>query len=631
MDYGFSFNKIPIYCDSKSGIAISCNPVQHLRTKHIAVRYHFIKEHMEKGSIELYFVKTDYQLADLFTKALPADRFSYLVYRLGMRSLSPQELNRLAKSHLELVLYRKENVHLCPFILKQQEVHIFLAEAIATTWFTQNHSIIHRRFNKTPYELINGRKPDISFLHVFGALCYPKNDREDIGKLGAKGDIGFFIGYSADSCTYRIYNRRTKKIIKTMNDVDELNSQQQHVQQQGNQAHLQSTTVADNVPNAMFDGNTQSQRDLPKNTPSDREEVLGDAYKNDNLKTMKPYQITASSFKPSTASMVPLTSHMGKHVAQPKALIEKNSRKKKIPSSSEPKTSNIVRESLSMKQDAGTQPAEETVATANTTLSLDAPESTEEQGNQLKHANSTKDTTKIPQNDHVIEEADSNLDSTLGDEIESISAFEADETDDDHHQSEHKEELSKTDEATDKIADSVPRMVADAFEERMLKLLFDTFKNILPQIIKDPIKQSVKKALPKFDKRVEKTLKAQVPEIILKLLNKEFNALNKMESISPTFKVNPPYSMKGISCFIGTSSAAMIFSLSATIKGGVRENSEELELQILAENYSKGMLLMMTGGLMPCGIIKFKGSREGMVKFCTTNFNFLARGSSTED
>nr|GFC55307.1 integrase, catalytic region, zinc finger, CCHC-type, peptidase aspartic, catalytic [Tanacetum cinerariifolium] len=60
-------------------------------------------------------------------------------------------------------------------------------------------------------------KPDISFFHVFGALCYPKNDREDIGKLGAKGDIGFFIGYSVDSCTYRIYNHQTKKIIETIN------------------------------------------------------------------------------------------------------------------------------------------------------------------------------------------------------------------------------------------------------------------------------------------------------------------------------------------------------------------------------------------------------------------------------
>ncbi|GKE38062.1 retrovirus-related pol polyprotein from transposon TNT 1-94, partial [Tanacetum coccineum] len=99
------------------------------------------------------------------------------------------------------------------------------AEAIATVCYTQNRSIILCRFNKTPYELINGRKLDISFLHVFGALCYPKNDREDIGKLSAKGDIGFFIGYSADSCAYRVYNRRTKKIMEMMNvTFDELSA-----------------------------------------------------------------------------------------------------------------------------------------------------------------------------------------------------------------------------------------------------------------------------------------------------------------------------------------------------------------------------------------------------------------------
>ncbi|GKC56987.1 retrovirus-related pol polyprotein from transposon TNT 1-94 [Tanacetum coccineum] len=99
------------------------------------------------------------------------------------------------------------------------------AEAIATACYTQNRSIIYRRFNKTLYELINGIKPDISFLHVLGALCYPKNDCEDIGKLGAKGDISFFIGYSADSCAYRVYNRRTKKIMETMNvTFDELSA-----------------------------------------------------------------------------------------------------------------------------------------------------------------------------------------------------------------------------------------------------------------------------------------------------------------------------------------------------------------------------------------------------------------------
>nr|GFA83225.1 retrovirus-related Pol polyprotein from transposon TNT 1-94 [Tanacetum cinerariifolium] len=196
------------------------------------------------------------------------------------------------------------------------------AEVIATACFTQNRSIIHRRFNKTPYELINGRKSNITFLHVFGALCYPKNDREDIGKLGEKGDIGIFIDYSADSYAYRIYNRRTKKIMETMNvSFDELlamafeqrnskpelqsmtsgqissgldltyapstittqqptegkldlvfeamyddyisgqpsadsRTQQQHAQQQGNQASRQPETVADNVPNAMFDANS---------------------------------------------------------------------------------------------------------------------------------------------------------------------------------------------------------------------------------------------------------------------------------------------------------------------------------------------------------------------------------------
>nr|GEU40842.1 retrotransposon protein, putative, unclassified [Tanacetum cinerariifolium] len=97
-DYGYHFNKVPIYCDSKSAIALSCNPAQHSRTKHIIVRYHFIKEYVKKGTIELYFVKTDYQLADLFTKAPPVDRFNYLVCRLGMHSLAPTELELLAKS-----------------------------------------------------------------------------------------------------------------------------------------------------------------------------------------------------------------------------------------------------------------------------------------------------------------------------------------------------------------------------------------------------------------------------------------------------------------------------------------------------------------------------------------------------
>nr|GEX98130.1 hypothetical protein [Tanacetum cinerariifolium] len=98
-DYGFHFDKIPMYCDSKAAIAISCNPVQHSRTKHIDVRYHFIKEMVEKGIVELFFVGTEYQLADLFTKALSEDRFKYLIRRIGMRCLTLEELEVLGNEY----------------------------------------------------------------------------------------------------------------------------------------------------------------------------------------------------------------------------------------------------------------------------------------------------------------------------------------------------------------------------------------------------------------------------------------------------------------------------------------------------------------------------------------------------
>nr|GFA23418.1 retrovirus-related Pol polyprotein from transposon TNT 1-94 [Tanacetum cinerariifolium] len=150
------------------------------------------------------------------------------------------------------------------------------AEVIATMCYTQNRSIIHRRFNKTPYELINERKPDISFLHVFGALCYPKNDREDIGKLGAKGldltyalstittqqltegelDLLFEAMYDDYIGGHPSATPRTVSAAQAHQDVDGLKTQQQHAQQLGNQAPLQPKTVADNVLNAMFNANT---------------------------------------------------------------------------------------------------------------------------------------------------------------------------------------------------------------------------------------------------------------------------------------------------------------------------------------------------------------------------------------
>ncbi|GKD94184.1 hypothetical protein Tco_1374021, partial [Tanacetum coccineum] len=101
-DYGFLFNKIPLYCDNKSAIALSCNNVQHSRSKHIDIRHHFIREQVENGVVELYFVETNYQLADILTKALPKERFAFLLPRLGMKSLTPESLKLLQEGEDEL-------------------------------------------------------------------------------------------------------------------------------------------------------------------------------------------------------------------------------------------------------------------------------------------------------------------------------------------------------------------------------------------------------------------------------------------------------------------------------------------------------------------------------------------------
>nr|GEU64745.1 retrovirus-related Pol polyprotein from transposon TNT 1-94 [Tanacetum cinerariifolium] len=96
------------------------------------------------------------------------------------------------------------------------------AEAIAMDYFTQNHLIIHKRFDKTPYELMNKKKPNIKFFRVFGCRWYLLNDYEDVGKLKAKRDIRVFVGYSK-SVAFRIYNKQSRKIYESMNvNFDEI-------------------------------------------------------------------------------------------------------------------------------------------------------------------------------------------------------------------------------------------------------------------------------------------------------------------------------------------------------------------------------------------------------------------------
>ncbi|GKD45095.1 retrovirus-related pol polyprotein from transposon TNT 1-94 [Tanacetum coccineum] len=90
---------------------------------------------------------------------------------------------------------------------------------------------MHTRHCKTPYDLVHDKKPDLTFFRVFGALCYPTNGSEDLGKLQPTTDIGIFIGYVPSKKGYRIYNKRTRRIMETIHvQFDELTKQVAPVQ-----------------------------------------------------------------------------------------------------------------------------------------------------------------------------------------------------------------------------------------------------------------------------------------------------------------------------------------------------------------------------------------------------------------
>ncbi|GJX23542.1 retrovirus-related pol polyprotein from transposon TNT 1-94 [Tanacetum coccineum] len=105
------------------------------------------------------------------------------------------------------------------------------AEDVATACYTQNRSLIHTLHNKTLYELVHDKKPDLTFFRVFGALSYPTNDSEDLGKLQPTADIGIFVGYAPSRKGYRIYNKRTRRIMETIHvQFDELSEPMAPVQ-----------------------------------------------------------------------------------------------------------------------------------------------------------------------------------------------------------------------------------------------------------------------------------------------------------------------------------------------------------------------------------------------------------------
>nr|GEV09782.1 integrase, catalytic region, zinc finger, CCHC-type, peptidase aspartic, catalytic [Tanacetum cinerariifolium] len=147
------------------------------------------------------------------------------MYTLSLRDMmASSPICHLSKaSKTKSWLWRQCLSHLNFRAINHLARHGLVREAVATACYTQNRSIIRLRHDKTPYELLHDKLPDLSFFYVFDALCYPKNDSENLGKLQPKDDIGIFIGYAPTKKAFRIYNRRTRQIIKTIHvDFDEL-------------------------------------------------------------------------------------------------------------------------------------------------------------------------------------------------------------------------------------------------------------------------------------------------------------------------------------------------------------------------------------------------------------------------
>ncbi|GJY58230.1 retrovirus-related pol polyprotein from transposon TNT 1-94 [Tanacetum coccineum] len=146
-------------------------------------------------------------------------------------------------------------------------------EAINTACYTQNRSLIRLRYNKTPYELMQDKKPDLSFFHVFGSLCYPTNDHEDLGKFDAKADIEIFVGYAHAKKVFRIYNRRIRIITETIHvTFDELLAMASEQFSSG--PRLQGMTPA--TPNTRLVSNPISQQPFPE-AAALRAKVLADS------------------------------------------------------------------------------------------------------------------------------------------------------------------------------------------------------------------------------------------------------------------------------------------------------------------------------------------------------------------
>ncbi|GKC16543.1 retrovirus-related pol polyprotein from transposon TNT 1-94, partial [Tanacetum coccineum] len=357
-DYDVLYDKVPILCDNTSAIAISNNPVLHSKTKHIDIRYHFIRDHILKGDIELHFVPTDLQLADIFTKPLAEPSFTRLVAELGMLNITSEALT--IQPSAMYAKYPKE------------------------FWYTAKVEN-----NKITFSLSHVNKP-LSFDHDLFSSVIRLDYAKEYVPLPTHEEV--------------------KEGLATLGLIDD------------KRPKWTSDELSQSSPMRIiyFSPTWKILMDI-------NIDIAGEEYMNKDLKPMKPYQITDATFKDSSISKVPLTSHMRKVAKLPekplkshsedanieeckamsssrtselpslklRAETDKKKRLKKNPSSAEPTSSHIVKIQTSYSQASDSQHANTSEVPADIYQSLEASKSAKEQDNQLKTANTKKEQENV--------------------------------------------------------------------------------------------------------------------------------------------------------------------------------------------------------------------------------------------
>ncbi|GJW17669.1 retrovirus-related pol polyprotein from transposon TNT 1-94 [Tanacetum coccineum] len=436
-DYDVLYDKVPIFCDNTSAIAISNNPVLHSRTKHIDIRYHFIRDHILKGDIKIHFVPTDLQLADIFTKPLVEPSFTRLVAELGMLNIEKHVSDKKKALNISTALTKEPTAMYVEYL----KDFWYTAEVDAATKdILFSLSLFENRLSFTRNDFLSAIGLTDSETVVplpskgtvragLATLGLANKDKPSLTSTELVNSSPIKIKYF--SPIWRIFMQYIVKCLGGMQGShDQMNLNQQTIAYClifGPEINIREIIFTDMV-HKLQNGKKSREANIyyTRFLSLVFEQLLGDNHHGDSLIVSKPYHISATSFQTPSASEVSLTSHMLKvaklskkpeeslilpfkevnakeyadksqsgtnvqPLSQPKAPTAKRPRKEKNPSLTQPM---VLRSSRSISTfsppTTHLQHAEEFVVTDDATKSLDASESADEQGNQPNTADAEK-------------------------------------------------------------------------------------------------------------------------------------------------------------------------------------------------------------------------------------------------